>query len=135
MTLTVNHVLSGTATIALTLPQLSGLPAILQGLVDGLRAEYKQADLTLEQKIMGVLDPLSQSVDAITAAAAAEKAEVQTKLDAVAVTITDLQTQIAALQAGAVTQADIDAVQAKLAQALTDVQNIFTPDVPTVPNP
>ena len=89
------------------------------GMHESLRAIHMRS-----LEIMATLDDVKTSVQAIRDAAAAEKIQVQEKLDALVAQIADLA---AKLDAG-VTPEELDGVVADLNTAAADISNIFTPD-------
>ena len=89
------------------------------GMHESLRAIHMRS-----LEIMATLDDVKTSVQAIRDAAAAEKAQVQEKLDSLSAQIADLA---AKLEEG-VTPEELDAVVADLNTAAADISNIFTPD-------
>ena len=75
---------------------------------------------------MATLDDVKAGVQAVRDAAAAEKVQVQEKLDAVSAQISDLAAQLSA----GVTPEQLDAVVSDLNAAASDIQNIFVPEAP-----
>jgi ATP-dependent protease ClpP protease subunit len=92
--------------------------------------------ISIGASIMATVQELEAKVDTLIASSAAEKAEVMAALAEQATLLADARLLIEQLTAGQpATQAQIDAIAAKVDAANMAVQDIYTPTPPPTPVP
>jgi prefoldin subunit 5 len=103
------------------------------------RSEYDHTDrhlfehiLEREHRIMATLDQITADLATLQSDSDATAARVQASLDALSAQVTDLQAQIDALSTGAVTQDQIDALDASV-KAIDAGINAIDPAVTPAP--
>jgi alpha-galactosidase/6-phospho-beta-glucosidase family protein len=83
-----------------------------------------------EKATMARLDVIQAALESVSADAAAEHQQVMDALAALGVTVSDLQTQVATLTAGQVTDEELAAVAAMVQSVDDQVKAIYEPEPP-----